>query len=518
MMWSTRSTPGELRLVGDGRRQVPVALAAGRLREHRARSPSPARSGSRRREGRPPTSRRRTASAGTTDRSRPGGRPRPGPVPGACRRAPGAAAGPGAAGAPASGPRGGSAPPRHPRARARACRRGLRPARPASSCRAGPARRGSARSGSVPRRAATGPAPDAPPAPPGPRRPPGSRPASRGAAVGRWASPRSRTSSDQKSRLTGEYGLGSGGSVLKVGSRGRTVTRSPPRSRTQRHSDSRSRRSPTERLRAERSAASCVPTPQLRCEPGRRHACTGRGDDGAGLAAGPRPRRSGGGSRRAERRLVRSSAPETSSGTTSPSASCSSAWTGPPRGDRERRQGAVPGDEDGRHEPGVPAGAVRPAAPRRHRRGAAIGSAQRGADADERLGGHGDAPAEAVRVAGVHAHRLGEGAERRQLIHARTTHRRTRTDAQRTEHRRTDGRRTAARHCAGRMRIAWPPPGARTRRSRVAEVTARRRDGDRQRIVQPVRARAVGVDLGHVPPARRQERERHVEASAPPRR
>ena len=104
---------------------------------------------------------------------------------------------------------------------------------------------------------------------------PGSRPASSGGSDGRWASPRSRISSDQKRRLTGEYGLGSGGAELKVGSSGRAVTRSPPPSRTQPHSDSRSRRSPSERLRAERSAASCVPTPQLRCDPGRRHACTG---------------------------------------------------------------------------------------------------------------------------------------------------------------------------------------------------------------------------------------------------
>ena len=62
--------------------------------------------------------------------------------------------------------------------------------------------------------------PDAPRGRREPRRRPGSRPGRRGRPSARWASPRSRISSDQNSRLTGEYGLGSGDWVLKVGSQG----------------------------------------------------------------------------------------------------------------------------------------------------------------------------------------------------------------------------------------------------------------------------------------------------------
>ena len=70
---------------------------------------------------------------------------------------------------------------------------------------------------------------------------------------------------------------------------------------------------------------------------------------------------------------------------------------------------------------------------------------QRRADAEQRLGRYTDALAQAVDVAGVNAHRSRERSESLQL---RFSHR------------------------AGRIRIAWPPPGASLTRSRVAEVTA----------------------------------------------
>ena len=68
------------------------------------------------------------------------------------------------------------------------------------------------------------------------------------------------------------------------------------------------------------------------------------------------------------------------------------------------------------------------------------------ADAQQRLGPHRHLLPQSVGVAGVDPQLRGEGSERLQLIHD---------------------------YFAGRMRIAWPPPGASTRWSREALVTER---------------------------------------------
>ena len=95
------------------------------------------------------------------------------------------------------------------------------------------------------------------------------------------------------------------------------------------------------------------------------------------------------------------------------------------------------------------------------------GGAERGADAHQRLGGDGDGLAEAVDVPGVDTQRPGEGAQRLQLI---------RRDATRSS-RRTDADRLAA---TGRQDEVQPRRGGH----------GAPRDGDRQRIVQPVGVRA----------------------------
>ena len=85
-------------------------------------------------------------------------------------------------------------------------------------------------------------------------------------------------------------------------------------------------------------------------------------------------------------------------------------------GDRERSETSVPRHHDGRHQRRIPLSAMRP-----QRMGgltrALDRSAQRRADAHQRLGRHDDASAQAVGVAGMDAHRPGERAERLQLIH-----------------------------------------------------------------------------------------------------
>lgn len=84
------------------------------------------------------------------------------------------------------------------------------------------------------------------------------------------------------------------------------------------------------------------------------------------------------------------------------------------RSDRERRQSPVPGDFDGRHETGTPARAVFSQC-----FGGIAGAGDRGADscadANERLGGHGDTLAKTILVVGVDTQRLGESSKRPEL-------------------------------------------------------------------------------------------------------
>ena len=235
------------------------------------------------------------------------------------------------------------------------------------------------------------------------------------ASAGRCAASRSRISSDQNSRLTGEYGLGSGGSELKVGSSGSAVTRSPPRSRTQAQSVARSRRSPSARLRDERSAASWVPTPQLRGAPSRRQARTG-----AAIAVGEYPAavldgklviapRQRAGCRKARRPPIRAS----------------SSRRRPGAAPRARPVPAAAPATARRPRPRGPGGCARPAWPRGarawpppHRPAARPARPASGGAPQQCLGPHHHAAPKAIGIAGMHTHGLREGAKRPQLIHA----------------------------------------------------------------------------------------------------
>jgi hypothetical protein len=81
------------------------------------------------------------------------------------------------------------------------------------------------------------------------------------------------------------------------------------------------------------------------------------------------------------------------------------------RGEREGRQGSVPGDEDGRKEPGALGRAAGPQCVGGVT-GAGDRGAERGADTKQRFRRHRNGPAQAILIVGVNTHRSGEGPER----------------------------------------------------------------------------------------------------------